>query len=65
MARIIEGELSDPRVIDLLHTHLTTARAQTPPGSAHALDLAGLRSPDIRSASGRCGTMRRFLAAGR
>jgi putative acetyltransferase len=48
MTRIIDGDLSDPRVIDLLHTHLTTARAQTPPGSAHALDLAGLRSPDIR-----------------
>ncbi len=27
--------------------HLTGARAQTAPGSAHALDLAGLRSPDI------------------
>ena len=47
MRRIIQGDLSDPRVIDLLKTHLATARAHTAPGSVHALDLAGLRSPDI------------------
>jgi putative acetyltransferase len=45
--QIIAGDLSDPRVIDLLHTHLTRARAETAPGSAHALDHAGLQSPDI------------------
>ena len=28
--------------------HITKARAETAPGSAHALDLGGLRSPDIR-----------------
>lgn len=33
--------------IDLLHIHLTSAQAETAPGSAHALDLAGLRSSDI------------------
>jgi putative acetyltransferase len=47
MIRIIEGDFSDPSVLDLLHTHLTNARAQTAPGSAHALDITGLRSPDI------------------
>jgi putative acetyltransferase len=47
MMRIIPGVLSDPRVVDLLHTHLTRARAETAPGSAHALDLTGLQSPDI------------------
>ncbi len=47
MMRIVEGDLRDPRVVDLLHTHLTSARAETAPGSAHALDLTGLRSPDI------------------
>ncbi len=47
MTRIIEGGLSDPRVIALLQVHLTTARAATAPGSAHALDLSGLQSPDI------------------
>jgi putative acetyltransferase len=44
---ITSGDLNDSRVIDMLHHHLTAARAQTAPGSAHALDLAGLRSPDI------------------
>src|SRR5882762_11137062 len=47
MMRIVEGGLCDPRVVDLLHTHLTSARAETAPGSAHALDLTGLQSPDV------------------
>jgi putative acetyltransferase len=45
--RIEKGDFNDRRVIDLLHTHLTIARAQTAPGSAHALDLTSLQSPDI------------------
>jgi putative acetyltransferase len=44
---ITPGDLSDPRVIALLHHHLTTAHAQTAPGSAHALDLTGLQSSDV------------------
>jgi putative acetyltransferase len=44
---IVEGDLDDPRVIDLLHTHLARARAETAPGSAHALDLSGLRAPEV------------------
>ena len=47
MMRIVPGDLGDPRVIDLLQIHLKRARAETAPGSAHALDLAGLQSPDI------------------
>jgi putative acetyltransferase len=47
MMRIIPGDLSDPRVLDLLRIHLTKAAAETAPGSAHALDLTGLQSPDI------------------
>jgi putative acetyltransferase len=47
MMRIIQGDFSDPRVVDLLHIHLASARAETAPGSAHALDLTGLQSPDI------------------
>jgi putative acetyltransferase len=47
MMRIIQGDFSDPRVIALLNIHLTNARAETAPGSAHALDLTGLQSPDI------------------
>jgi putative acetyltransferase len=45
--RIISGDLTDQRVIDLFHYHLTNSRAHTAPGSAHALDLEGLQSPDI------------------
>jgi putative acetyltransferase len=45
--RIIPGDLDDPKVCDLLNTHYTSARAETAPGSAHALDLSGLRSPEI------------------
>ena len=47
MIRIVLGDFSDPRVTDLLRVHSTTARAQTAPGSAHALDVAGLQAPDI------------------
>ena len=47
MLKIIAGGLDDPRVVRLLGIHLTTARSQTAPGSAHALDLAGLKTPDI------------------
>src|SRR5690349_15298281 len=44
---IVEGGLDDPRVVALLHTHVTRARAETARGSAHALDLSGLRAPEI------------------
>ena len=47
MMRIVEGDLGDPRVVDLLHIHVTSARAETASGSAHALDLTALQSPDI------------------
>lgn len=47
MMRIIQGDFSDERVIDLLDIHLSSSRAETPPGSAHALDLSRLQSPDI------------------
>jgi putative acetyltransferase len=45
--RIVRGDFGDPRVIELLQHHVTTAAAQTAPGSAHALDVDGLRAPDI------------------
>lgn len=44
---ISEGGLDDPRVIALLRTHLLRARAETAPGSSHALDLSGLRAPEV------------------
>lgn len=46
--RIVEGGLDDPRVIALLETHVARARAETAPGSSHALSLAGLRAPGVR-----------------
>ena len=45
--KITDGGLDDPRVQALLEHHFTTARAETGRGSAHALDLSGLKSPDI------------------
>jgi putative acetyltransferase len=45
--QIRTGDTFDPRVIALLDHHVTAARAQTAPGSAHALDLAGLRANDV------------------
>jgi putative acetyltransferase len=44
---IVEGGLDDPRVVDLLRTHRIRARAETAPGSAHALDAFGLRAPGL------------------
>ena len=44
---ITDGGLDDPRMQALLAHHFTTARAETGRGSAHALDLGGLKSPDI------------------
>ncbi|EPX64924.1 putative acetyltransferase [Cystobacter fuscus DSM 2262] len=48
MMRILPGDLDDPRVIGLLDIHLKSAREETAPGSAHALDLTGLRASGIR-----------------
>ena len=47
MRRIVPGDLTDPRVIELVTRHFATARAQTPPESAHAIDVAGLQAPGI------------------
>ena len=46
--RITEGGLDDPRVQALLALHLAASRANTPAGFAFALDLSGLRVPQIR-----------------
>ena len=45
--KIIGGGLDDLRVQKLLAYHFSSARAETAPGSAHALDLSGLKSPDV------------------
>jgi putative acetyltransferase len=46
--RFEEDNFDDPRVIALLDAHVSRARAETGRGSAHALDLSGLKTPDIR-----------------
>jgi putative acetyltransferase len=46
--RIAEGGLDDPRVQDLIALHQRLAREATAPGFAFALDLSGLRVPEIR-----------------
>jgi putative acetyltransferase len=46
--RITPGDLDDPRVRALLEHHLRSALAVTPRGSAHALDVSGLKAPGIR-----------------
>lgn len=45
--RIIAGDLDDPHVRALLEHHVATARAETAPGSAHALDVESLKTPDV------------------
>ena len=45
---IVPADLDDIRVIALLEHHAATARAATAPGSAHALDLSGLRAADVQ-----------------
>jgi putative acetyltransferase len=45
--QITLGDLTDPRVVDLLHYHLTNSQTHSGPGSSHALDLKGLQSSDI------------------
>ncbi len=45
---ISPGDFDDPRVVEMITYHVTTARAMTAQGCAFALDLSGLRTPDIR-----------------
>ncbi|MGL4325147.1 MAG: GNAT family N-acetyltransferase [Beijerinckiaceae bacterium] len=47
MISIAPGDLDDPRIVALLQFHFTQAHAVTPKGSAHALDVSGLKTPDI------------------
>jgi putative acetyltransferase len=44
--QITPGDLTDPRVVDLLRHHLAGSEAHSG-GSSHALDLEGLQSPDV------------------
>jgi putative acetyltransferase len=40
-------DLDDPQVLDLLRLHLDGMHESSPPGTVFALDVSGLRRPDI------------------
>ena len=44
---ISPGNLDDLRIIALLGKHLEMMRAASPPESVHALDLSGLKRPEV------------------
>jgi putative acetyltransferase len=46
-ACITVDDLSGPEIASFLAEHIDEMRAVSPPGSKHALDLAGLRQPEI------------------
>ena len=46
-ARIVRDDLSRPEVRALLAEHLAHMYAVTPPESVHALDIDGLRRPEV------------------
>jgi len=48
MYQIRLDDLQGPEIAALLAAHLADMQATSPPESKHALDLAGLRQPDIR-----------------
>lgn len=45
---ITPADFEDPQILALLRLHLAGMRASSPPGASYALDLSGLRAPDIR-----------------
>ena len=45
--RITVDRLQGPEIIALLQEHLAEVRSLLPPESVHALDLSGLRKPEI------------------
>ena len=47
MLDIRRDDVTDPRVVALLARHLDEMRGLSPPESVHALDLDGLKRPDM------------------
>lgn len=45
--RVVPDDLTSPEVHALLAEHLAAMQATSPPESVHALDLSGLRAPDV------------------
>ena len=48
MLKSIEGNFDDPEVHELLTKHFIELRAASPEGSAHVLDIPGLKVPSIK-----------------
>ena len=48
MIKSIEGNFDHPEVNDLLKKHFLELRAASPEGSAHVLDIPGLKVPSIK-----------------
>ena len=48
MLKSIEGNFDNPEVHDLLIKHFIELRCVSPEGSAHVLDIAGLKDPTIK-----------------
>ena len=48
MLKSIEGNFDNPEVNELLINHFVELRAASPEGSAHVLDIPGLKVPSIK-----------------
>ena len=48
MLKSIEGNFDHPEVNELLTKHFVELRAASPEGSAHVLDIPGLKVPSIK-----------------
>jgi putative acetyltransferase len=48
MLKSIEGNFDNPEVHELLIKHFIELRSVSPKGSAHVLDIAGLKDPSIK-----------------
>ena len=48
MLKSIEGNFDNPEVNELLIEHFIELRSVSPVGSAHVLDIAGLKDPSIK-----------------
>ena len=48
MLKSIEGNFNHPEVNELLTKHFIELRAASPEGSAHVLDIVGLKLPSIK-----------------
>ena len=48
MLKSIEGNFNNPEVHELLIKHFIELRSVSPEGSAHVLDIAGIKDPSIK-----------------